>query len=88
MRGMGRLNEYSVRNVVKNDEMAVQLAEVYVVYRYGKKLAEEEKPYLVEELSDSWVVKGADLPSDAAGGVFIIEINKKDGRVLNFIHGK
>lgn len=37
--------------------MAIQLAEIYVRYRYGERIAEEEKPYLITELPDSWVVE-------------------------------
>ena len=66
----------------------IQLAEIYVRYRYGERIAEEEKPYLITELPDSWVVEGAKLPYEVAGGVFIIEINKKNGCVLNFLHSK
>ncbi|WP_248894844.1 NTF2 fold immunity protein, partial [Escherichia coli] len=55
------------------------LTEIYVRYRYGERIAEEEKPYLITELPDSWVVEGAKLPYEVAGGVFIIEINKKNG---------
>ena len=54
----------------------------------GERIAEEEKPYLITELPDSWVVEGAKLPYEVAGGVFIIEINKKNGCVLNFLHSK
>ncbi|EFC0405626.1 hypothetical protein M4G69_004592, partial [Escherichia coli] len=43
---------------------------------------------LITELPDSWVVEGAKLPYEVAGGVFIIEINKKNGCVLNFLHSK
>ena len=73
---------------VKTETMAIQLAEIYVRYRYGERIAEEEKPYLITELPDSWVVEGAKLPYEVAGGVFIIEINKKNGCVLNFLHSK
>ena len=74
------LDKYSVKNTVKTETMAIQLAEIYVRYRYGERIAEEEK--------DSWVVEGAKLPYEVAGGVFIIEINKKNGCVLNFLHSK
>ncbi|WP_225381259.1 YbbC/YhhH family protein [Escherichia coli] len=82
------LDKYSVKNTVKTETMAIQLAEIYVRYRYGERIAEEEKPYLITELPDSWVVEGAKLPYEVAGGVFIIEINKKNGCVLNFLHSK
>lgn len=53
------LDKYSVKNTVKTETMAIQLAEIYVRYRYGERIAEEEKPYLITELPDSWVVEGA-----------------------------
>lgn len=52
------LDKYSVKNTVKTETMAIQLAEIYVRYRYGERIA-EEKPYLITELPDSWVVEGA-----------------------------
>ncbi|EHF0015201.1 TPA: protein YhhH [Escherichia coli] len=80
--------KYTVRNLVKNKAIALELAEIYVKNRYGQDAAEEEKPYEITELTTSWVVEGT-IPSDQiAGGVFIIEIGKNDGRILNFGHGK
>ena len=38
------LDKYSVKNTVKTETMAIQLAEIYVRYRYGERIAEEEKP--------------------------------------------
>ncbi|ENO2074774.1 hypothetical protein ACA996_004143, partial [Escherichia coli] len=52
------LDKHSVKNTVKTETMAIQLAEIYVRYRYGERIAEEEKPYLITELPDSWVVEG------------------------------
>ena len=60
------LDKYSVKNTVKTETMAIQLAEIYVRYRYGERIAEEEKPYLITELPDSWVVEGAKLPYEVA----------------------
>ncbi|EGX7201039.1 TPA: protein YhhH, partial [Escherichia coli] len=40
------------------------------------------------ELTTSWVVEGTIHSDQIAGGVFIIEIGKNDGRILNFGHGK
>lgn len=82
------LDKYFVKNTVKTETMAIQLAEIYVRYCYGERIAEEEKLYLITELLDSWVVEGAKLLYEVAGGVFIIEINKKNGCVLNFLHSK
>lgn len=37
--------KYTVRNLVKNKAIALELAEIYVKNRYGQDAAEEEKPY-------------------------------------------
>ncbi|MCV8329338.1 YbbC/YhhH family protein, partial [Escherichia coli] len=76
------------RNLVKNKAIALELAEIYVKNRYGQDAAEEEKPYEITELTTSWVVEGTIHSDQIAGGVFIIEIGKNDGRILNFGHGK
>ena len=78
----------TVRNLVKNKAIALELAEIYVKNRYGQDAAEEEKPYEITELTTSWVVEGTIHSDQIAGGVFIIEIGKNDGRILNFGHGK
>lgn len=80
--------KYTVRNLVKNKAIALELAEIYVKNRYGQDAAEEEKPYEITELTTSWVVEGPIHSDQIAGGVFIIEIGKNDGRILNFGHGK
>ena len=80
--------KYTVRNLVKNKSIALELAEIYVKNRYGQDAAEEEKPYEITELTTSWVVEGTIHSDQIAGGVFIIEIGKNDGRILNFGHGK
>ncbi|EEW8714981.1 YbbC/YhhH family protein [Escherichia coli] len=80
--------KYTVRNLVKNKAIALELAEIYVKNRYGQDAAEEEKPYEITELTTSWVVEGTIHSDQIAGEVFIIEIGKNDGRILNFGHGK
>ncbi|HIB0853021.1 TPA: protein YhhH [Escherichia coli] len=80
--------KYTVRNLVKNKAIALELAEIYVKNRYGQDAAEEEKPYEITELTTSWVVEGTIHSDQIACGVFIIEIGKNDGRILNFGHGK
>ncbi|END8719568.1 protein YhhH [Escherichia coli] len=80
--------KYTVRNLVKNKAIALELAEIYVKNRYGQDAAEEEKPYEITELTTSWVVEGTIHSDQIADGVFIIEIGQNDGRILNFGHGK
>lgn len=80
--------KYTVRNLVKNKVIALELAEIYVKERYGHDVSEEEKPYKINELPTSWVVEGTIQSDKIAGGVFIIEIGKSDGRILNFGHSR
>lgn len=80
--------KYTVRNLVKNKAIALELAEMYVKNRYGHDAEEEEKPYKIMELPTSWIVEGTIESDQIAGRVFIIEIGKNDGRILNFGHGK
>ena len=77
--------KYTVRNLVKNKAIALELAEIYVKNRYGQDAAEEEKPYEISELTTSWVVEGTIHSDQIAGGVFIIEIGKNDGRIQVYI---
>ena len=60
----------------------------YTVRNLVKNKAIAEKPYEITELTTSWVVEGTIHSDQIAGGVFIIEIGKNDGRILNFGHGK
>lgn len=62
--------KYTVRNLVKNKAIALELAEIYVKNRYGQDAAEEEKPYEINELTTSWVVEGTIHSDQIAGGVF------------------
>ncbi|WP_196237657.1 NTF2 fold immunity protein, partial [Escherichia coli] len=80
--------KYTVRNLVKNKAIALELAEMYVKNRYGHDAEEEKKPYKIMELPTSWIVEGTIESDQIAGRVFIIEIGKNDGRILNFGHGK
>ncbi len=63
--------KYTVRNLVKNKAIALELAEIYVNNRYGQDAAEEEKPYEITELTTSWVVEGTIHSDQIAGGVLL-----------------
>lgn len=47
------LNKYSVKNTVKTKTIAIQLAKIYVKYRYSKQIAKKKKPYLITKLPNS-----------------------------------
>lgn len=49
--------KYTVRNLVKNKAIALELAEMYVKNRYGHDAEEEEKPYKIMELQQVGLLK-------------------------------
>ncbi|MFK3658994.1 NTF2 fold immunity protein [Scandinavium sp. NPDC088450] len=86
----GSSNLFSKGNngvLIYKKQMAIDLAEIYVAYAYGKKISDGEKPYIVKELEGYWYVEGFTKPN-VAGGVFSIKIKKVNGEVVSFHHGE
>lgn len=79
-KGLGKID-------LVNAGMAVELAEIYVTHVYGKACVEKERPFYVTDKGHYWRIEGY-LPSDMTGGVFLIEIDKENGRVMTLSHGK
>ena len=74
--------------VIEDAESAANVGIAMLSGMYGKENIESQKPFKVELINDLfWSVKGS-LPPYAVGGTAFILIQKKDGRVLNFFHGK
>lgn len=76
-----------VNYVAGNELIAERLAEIYVEDRYGKDNAQREKPYHISDKGNFWQVSG-NIDPNATGGVFVIEIDKVNGRIISFTHGK
>lgn len=70
--------------LVNSEEMALELAEVYVKNFYSEGAANRQKPYLVVDNETEWVVAGQYVcyRLSPAGGLFFIVISKKDGKVI------
>ncbi|WP_347253863.1 YbbC/YhhH family protein [Leminorella grimontii] len=79
-KGLGKID-------LVNAGMAVELAEIYVMHVYGKECVEKERPFYVTDKGRYWRIEGY-LPPDMTGGVFLIEIDKENGRVMTLSHGK
>lgn len=72
---------------VPDSATAIKIAEAIWVPIYGTSVL-EEKPYTVILEKDSiWIVDGT-LKEGWLGGTAHIEIQKKDCKILNVIHGK
>ena len=72
--------------LVSSENMALELAEIYIKNVYGDTVSINQKPYRIIEEKDVWIINGA--PPQALGGNFHIVISKKDGRVEKITHSK
>ena len=76
-----------ISNIVANEKMAAELAEVYIANIYGKQAAERQKPYAVTEVDGHWRVKGI-MQKRQLGGTFEIHIAREDGKILFLVHSR
>ena len=78
-----------VQSVIKDEQMAVVIAEAYAFGIYGEDEIKQQRPYHVELISGHWRVSGS-RPKDrrVLGGVFNIVLDAKDGRVVLLRHTK
>lgn len=72
---------------VPDQATAAVLAEAILKPIYGEQNIERQKPLRVSFKNDVWVVRGG-LPEGLMGGVAMIEISKKDAKVIRVSHGK
>jgi len=72
--------------LVSSENMALELAEIYIKNVYGNTVSINQKPYRIIEEKDVWIINGA--PPQALGGNFHIVISKKDGSVEKITHSK
>ncbi|MBJ6727585.1 YbbC/YhhH family protein [Geomesophilobacter sediminis] len=76
---------------VPDNDTAVKIAEAVAIPIYGKAKIEKEKPLSAELKGDVWTVTGTfhgNMFFGARGGVVIVEISKRDGRIISVIHEK
>jgi hypothetical protein len=72
---------------VPDEATAAAIAEAILVPIYGKKSIESQKPFLFYLANDVWTISGQ-LAPHSLGGVFVLKISKRDGRVLFLSHGR
>ena len=72
---------------VPNAETAIAVAVAIWAPIYGRDKIEQQKPYRAQLRSEVWTVEGS-LPPGHIGGVAVIEISRRDGRVLRVSHGQ
>lgn len=78
---------FQTMDYVPNQETAIKIAEAIWLPLYGESIY-EKKPYKATLIDNNiWRVEGT-LDSEKIGGVPIIEIQKKDCKVLKVTHTK
>ena len=79
--------EYPKDGFIRDSETAVKIAEIYCYNEFGASIY-KEKPFIAVLIDNKvWRVSGV-LPPNCFGGVFNIELQKSDGKVLFIGHGK
>jgi hypothetical protein len=81
---------------VPDKETAVRIAEAVLLPVYGKSVIEHERPFTAHLKNDVWTVGGTLRCPDGhggttnlcEGGVAVVTISKRDGRILSMIHYK
>lgn len=79
--------EKTPQKLINNEKMVSDVAEAYIKNRYVKDVSENEKPYLIKNENEYWIVSGS-LQKNIAGGVFTIKIRKDTGAIDTFTHGE
>ncbi len=68
---------------VPDAQTAIRIATAILIPIYGEKAVEAEMPYTAELKNGVWTVAGT-LPPNCVGGVSVVLISQKDGKVLYF----
>ncbi len=72
---------------IADEKTAIDTALKIWIPIYGKETIEREKPYHATLKNGIWTVAGS-LPEGMDGGVAMVNISQKDGRILKVIHGQ
>ena len=72
---------------VPDSATAIRIAEAVLIPVYGDKEVTRQKPLLAELAKGVWTVRGQ-LGPNVPGGVAMVQISKRDGRILRMSHEK
>jgi hypothetical protein len=73
--------------LLKDQEIAIQVAEPILFDIYGKKEILKQQPYEASHIGHFWVINGT-LAGGREGGTFLIITDDRNCRVINISHGK
>ncbi len=73
---------------VPDKETAIRIAEAVWIPIYGEEQIKSERPFKAILVGDIWYVTGT-LPEEyVLGGVAMAKISKKDGKIIQIVHGE
>jgi hypothetical protein len=73
--------------IIRDKETAIAVAEPILFGIYGREQIVNERPYTIQKTGPYWCMEGH-LKEGMDGGIFRIQIDARDGRVVGLIHGK
>ncbi|MBC6989495.1 NTF2 fold immunity protein [Hymenobacter sp. BT491] len=73
--------------LIKDSTLAIHIAEPILFSVYGQKNIVTQRPYEMCLFDKYWVLRGT-LPKESDGGVFLIIIDARNGKVIQLTHGK
>ena len=74
--------------MIDNEKLFIDLAEKILINRYGEDNIIKQRPYSIQMCQDSiWSMRG-NLEKEADGGVFYLEMNCKDARIIKMEHSR
>jgi hypothetical protein len=76
-----------INGFIPNERTAISVAKAILSPIYGEKQIISERPFHATLKDGTWTVSGS-LPPGREGGVAIIRIDQRTGKVISYIHGK
>src|SRR4051794_40460193 len=70
---------------VPNAATAAAVTEAVLIPVYGQRQIASERPFTARLEGNVWTVSGT-LPRPMLGGVAVVRLSKRDGRILSMIH--
>ncbi|MES2393206.1 MAG: NTF2 fold immunity protein [Acidobacteriota bacterium] len=72
---------------IPDEKTAIRVAEAVLSPIYGEDKIIGERPFHAQLENGIWTVSGS-LPDGWVGGVAIIRIDQRTGKIISYIHGK
>jgi len=72
---------------VPDKATAIRIAEAVLIPIYGEAHLLHERPFKARLKDNVWYVEGT-LPKHFLGGVAMVRLSKRDGRILYVMHGR